>query len=324
MHDRTQSVVTAKRLREVLSYDKDRGIFIWRVKTGARTIIGAVAGCLQKQEGGGYRVINIDGRSYKASRLAWLYMTGEWPNGEIDHKNRVRDDDRWDNLREVTSAQNKENTKRRVNNSSGHRCISFFRRTQKWRVRMNDKDGADVWVGYFDTLEEAIVARDKTREALGLLPADDGDEPAPMIGDFGDIQIRQQRGRCILCHQKPTRKMTHLCLDGLGQVRGLMCDDCADETPNFASNGLSKQDILVERERVIDDLDAALEEAERCVAEYDDAPRGDRRKARESMDRAEGILRAQSEEFMRYFLRGLRKIDVHLERHAALDKGEAA
>jgi DNA-directed RNA polymerase specialized sigma24 family protein len=81
----TESDLTAARLRELLDYDPITGVFTWRSRPSR------------------YRFIEIDGWTYKASRLAWLWMTGSWPKGQIDHANLKKDDDRWTNLREAPS-----------------------------------------------------------------------------------------------------------------------------------------------------------------------------------------------------------------------------
>lgn len=73
-------MLTQCRLRELLSYDPDRGIFVWRVKAARNTIIGSEAGRISS---GGYREIGVGGRLYFAHRLAWLYVHGEWPSKVI-------------------------------------------------------------------------------------------------------------------------------------------------------------------------------------------------------------------------------------------------
>jgi hypothetical protein len=101
-------MLTAKRLRKVLSYAPTTGIFRWKVSTGSRAPVGAIAGA---RNGRGYHQIRIGGRPYSASRLAWLYMTGKWPNSEISYINGKPSDTRWANLREVTSSQNRPKSK---------------------------------------------------------------------------------------------------------------------------------------------------------------------------------------------------------------------
>ena len=101
---------TARRLRKVLSYAPTTGIFRWKVSAGSRAPVGAIAGA---RNGRGYHQIRIGGRPYSASRLAWLYMTGKWPNSEISYINGKPSDTRWANLREATSSQNHSRPKRK-------------------------------------------------------------------------------------------------------------------------------------------------------------------------------------------------------------------
>jgi HNH endonuclease/AP2 domain len=99
--------LTAARLREVLDYNPKTGHFTWRATKGGLAIRGVKAGWLQPH---GYRRITIDRKSYYAARLAVLWMTGSWPRKLVDHKNCIRDDDRWSNIREATHSQNHANT----------------------------------------------------------------------------------------------------------------------------------------------------------------------------------------------------------------------
>ena len=101
-------MMTVKRLRKVLSYAPTTGIFRWKVSAGSRAPGGAIAGA---KNGRGYHQIRIGGRPYSASRLAWLYMTGKWPNSEISYINGKPSDTRWANLREATSSQNRSRPK---------------------------------------------------------------------------------------------------------------------------------------------------------------------------------------------------------------------
>lgn len=114
--------LTVERLREVLSYDRETGVFIWKIATGPRACPGKIAGSIDKD---GYRVIKIDGRLYKAHRLAWFYIHGVAPAGEIDHRNTSRDDNRVTNLRESTRLFNMQNQKTaHSNNQSGFLGVS--------------------------------------------------------------------------------------------------------------------------------------------------------------------------------------------------------
>jgi len=103
-------MLAAKRLRKVLSYAPTTGIFRWKVSTSSRAPVGAIAGA---KNGRGYHQIRIGGRPYSASRLAWLYMTGKWPNSEISYINGEPSDARWANLQEAPSSQNRSRPKRK-------------------------------------------------------------------------------------------------------------------------------------------------------------------------------------------------------------------
>ena len=103
-------MLTPKRLRKALSYAPTTGIFRWKVSASSRAPVGSIAGA---KNGRGYRQIRIGGQPYSASRLAWLYMTGKWPNSEISYINGKPSDTRWANLREATSSQNRSRPKRK-------------------------------------------------------------------------------------------------------------------------------------------------------------------------------------------------------------------
>lgn len=86
-------------LTERLDYDPVTGVFTWRDGQCAGQRAGYV-------DDTGYRRIKLLYRKYRAGRLAWFYVHGEWPPVLIDHRNRIRDDDRLDNLRPVDHLTN--------------------------------------------------------------------------------------------------------------------------------------------------------------------------------------------------------------------------
>lgn len=148
------SILTVDRLREVLSYNPTTGVFVWLVSTAHRITVGDIAGCL---DGYGYLAIRVDGRLYKAHRLAWLYVTGEWPSGQIDHCNCVPADNRITNLREASQSQNCANTHRRRHNKSGFKGVGWDREGQKWTARIRYKSRT-FWLGRHETPEAAHAA----------------------------------------------------------------------------------------------------------------------------------------------------------------------
>lgn len=96
-------IVTLEEVRDRLLYAKATGIFVWIKPQNGKNKIGDRAGSLAAD---GYRNITIGQRSYPEHRLAWFYVYGVWPKSKLDHKNRQRDDNRMNNLREATISQN--------------------------------------------------------------------------------------------------------------------------------------------------------------------------------------------------------------------------
>lgn len=155
--------LTASRLREILHYDPETGVFTRLVHRGGE-MPGAIAGSLDPVNG--YVRICIDGVSYKAHRLAWLYMKGEWPAALIDHRNMNRADNRLDNLRPATVMQNNQNVHAaRVDSRSGVRGVSWSATPGRWRATIS-VNGRQHHIGYFDDLEAAATARLAAQAAL--------------------------------------------------------------------------------------------------------------------------------------------------------------
>jgi hypothetical protein len=160
--------LTAERLKELLSYDPDTGVFR-REKTNQKKLVGSVAGC--KNGVSGYRVVRVADSLYLEHRLAWLYV---WPVDQIDHINGIRDDNRIVNLREASATENMQNYALRRDNSSGHQGVCWNKSAKKWHVQVRSPDGKNH-VGYFDSLDAAVEARAKAKaERHAFQPADRG------------------------------------------------------------------------------------------------------------------------------------------------------
>lgn len=145
------SELTQSRLKELLAYDPATGVFTWRI-SGHGVSVGKIAGCLAAT---GYRRIRIDSRNYQSHRLAWLYMTGDWPAAEIDHINGVRDDNRLTNLREATRKENSQNLGISPKNTSGFPGVHWNKQRRKWQAIIG-KNGMRKHLGYFDTPDAAF------------------------------------------------------------------------------------------------------------------------------------------------------------------------
>lgn len=147
--------VTPEVVREELSYDPDTSIFRW-LRPSKRRRVGDVAGSFRNE----YRRIGIHGKIFSEHRLAYAYMTGAWPEDCIDHINGIRHDNRWVNLRPATRLQNQGNQRRahRNNESSGLMGVSRLKNNRgRWMARICVL-GKDVYLGRFDTAEEAHAA----------------------------------------------------------------------------------------------------------------------------------------------------------------------
>lgn len=113
-------MLTVERLKELLHYDPETGVFTWRVNKGP-FLAGDVAGrSVAKKK---YPRVGIDGERYIASRLAWLYVTGEWPKNVIDHIDRDPLNTRFANLRDTTQSKNMFNRGKNGNNTTGYQGV---------------------------------------------------------------------------------------------------------------------------------------------------------------------------------------------------------
>lgn len=147
-------MLTAERVREVLDYDPETGVFTWRQPQG-RAQKGSVAGAEHNR---GYWRVSVFGKYYLSHRLAWLYVHGEWPSPEIDHINGDPRDNRLANLRLATRSQNLANKKRSSKNTSGFKGVDRVVSRGKWRARIK-VDGTDLHLGLFSARADAVAAR---------------------------------------------------------------------------------------------------------------------------------------------------------------------
>lgn len=156
--------LTAERLKELLNYDKDTGVFTRIVQRGRqrRLAPGTKAG----YQHGVYWRINVYGEIYSAHRLAWFYAHGEWPKQEIDHINGDKSDNRLCNLRDVPKSINMQNKQAaHVGSVSGFLGVSFKKDRSKWLAHIG-RDGKRLHIGYFSTPEAAHAAYIEAKRRL--------------------------------------------------------------------------------------------------------------------------------------------------------------
>lgn len=144
------SNLTQEDLKRNVHYNPDTGLF---TRIGTKSII-------QTTDKQGYIVIKSHGKMYKAHRLAFLYMTGIIPEKDIDHKDTIRNNNKWENLREATSTQNGANSNIYITNSSGYKGVYWHKGKQKWRAQLK-VNGKKITVGQFENIEDAAKAYEK-------------------------------------------------------------------------------------------------------------------------------------------------------------------
>lgn len=154
------SKLTQDELRSLLYYDEITGDFTWMVATSKRIKVGEIAGTISPY---GYVIIKICKKLYRAHRLVFFYMTGDWPADQVDYINQIRNDNRWINLRECSNSQNQGNATRRLDNKSGFKGVYWDKINHKWRVQIARKH-----LGLFTCKEDAAKAyNEKALEIFG-------------------------------------------------------------------------------------------------------------------------------------------------------------
>lgn len=153
-----QELPSRKRLKELLEYNASTGVFRWISRTSNRIRIGDIADC---HDLAGYIVIRIDGRLYKAHRLAWLYHYGSAPPAYIDHIDMNKSNNRIDNLRLANKSQNQANTRVRQDSQTGVKGVHFDTERNSYQVKIRRKH-----LGRFETLSAAVEAYEQAAKHL--------------------------------------------------------------------------------------------------------------------------------------------------------------
>lgn len=153
--------ITASRLREVLRYNAISGVFTSIVNRGNCRAGSELMGTPNRK---GYLCISVDGHPYLAHRLAWLYVTGEWPEDQVDHRDTNKKNNKWDNLRIASQTKNQQNIRSaRSHNSTGLLGASKNGDQFRARIRVN---GAEITIGNFKTAELAHAAYIEAKRRL--------------------------------------------------------------------------------------------------------------------------------------------------------------
>ena len=147
-------MISHSELKRVLWLNEDEGRFYWNIKSRG-IVIGQQAGSFDAY---GYGQIRYAGKLYKEHRLVWFYINGAWPNGQIDHADHDRRNNKFANLREVNNLENHRNRPMQKNNRSGFVGVSFNKHTSSFESYITI-NGKKKKLGYFEKIHDAITAR---------------------------------------------------------------------------------------------------------------------------------------------------------------------
>lgn len=169
--------LTQEILNELLRYDPETGKLYWKVrdikwfnlssKHTPKHVCDKWNAKHANQEAlivekDGYRTGTILKKRVRAHRIIWCMVFGYYPKYDIDHIDRDRSNNKLLNLREATRSQNNQNMDRRIDNTSGHKGVSWCKITQKWYAYINYNKKREI-LGHFTSIDDAIKVR-KTRE----------------------------------------------------------------------------------------------------------------------------------------------------------------
>ncbi len=157
---------TQEKLKELVDYNPDTGIFTNKINR-INVIAGSVCGSLNHR---GYIHIKINKVTYSAHRLAWLYIYGYCPENQIDHINRIRNDNRIKNLREVTHSCNLKNRTLQKNNKTGVKGVNLCKRSNKWRVQISNNK--KIKTSYHKNFDDAVKKRWELEQKYNYLDCD--------------------------------------------------------------------------------------------------------------------------------------------------------
>ena len=156
---RGYTILTQEFLKKHFEY---RDGHLWRIKPTANNVkVGQQFGCYDSK---GYRIGKLKGKLYKEHRLIWLYHNSKWPEDQLDHINRIKDDNRIENLREATAQQNQFN-KKSWGKTSSYKGVYWQKQRKKWRAHYYYKS-KPYHLGYYTTEDEAAEAYRKATEHL--------------------------------------------------------------------------------------------------------------------------------------------------------------
>jgi hypothetical protein len=200
-------MLTQALLKEFLHYDPLTGVFT-RLASRKISTIGNEVG---SKNAGGYLQVRLGSKTYLMHRLAFLYMTGDFPEHMADHINGIRDDNRWENLRPATRSQNLQNTGAYSRNSTGFKGVSFGASEGTYAAQIGF-EGKKISLGIFTTAEAAALAYKIKSEELHSHRRPSDTESSVQVENLDAYRTANN-------HNKRPRKPRATSLSGLLGVR---------------------------------------------------------------------------------------------------------
>lgn len=175
-----QPLPSPEELRQLLDYDPNTGRLTWRerdvtwFRDDAKWPADLTCRKWNARYAGkeaftavstGYRVGRLNGRNLLAHRVIWAMETGDWPEDEIDHRDHARGNNRWENLREATDAQNSANKPSHPKNTSGFKGVSWNKNARKWSAELSF-GRTKHYLGLFSTADLAAEAYNRAAERI--------------------------------------------------------------------------------------------------------------------------------------------------------------
>lgn len=154
--------ISQEKLKSILDYDRETGVFTWKKSYCSHSIIGKKAG---NKHPNGYIRIQVLGKMYRAHRLAWLIVYGYLPENAIDHINRNASDNRISNLREVSTVCNIRNTGNFSHNTSGVKGVCWSKSKNMWEPKIKVM-GLTKHLGRYRDFDDAVCARLAAEQCL--------------------------------------------------------------------------------------------------------------------------------------------------------------
>ena len=137
-------------------FKSERDSKIWNAKNAGN--------CISCKGNNGYFRLSINGKSYSLHRLIFLYMTGSMPENQVDHKDRDRLNNKYENLRQATAMVNSQNQHIRIDNTSGIKGVYWNSLRDKWHARITVNKKV-IHLGYYTEKTKAErIRRDAETE----------------------------------------------------------------------------------------------------------------------------------------------------------------